>query len=384
MNVTFSMFPSAGAEAANGLAATVPGGSESLTGQSVGASNPFASLLSGQLRNGPAGAGPQALLLATAGGKLPLDGAANLPQTGNALPVLQKPLPDAADAGDDGEAVAKLLPLQLAAALQASSQPQDMDAKVPVQMTPDAAAGEGGPALNIMKLALGEVLSEKQPASTTQDSDDQLIQRMMHAGTVRVEGERAAALLQANQQHMIPRTELSDQTSSNSNSAAPLNVDGVRAPVDVQNKPAPAPVAQASLQQPLGKDAWNQDLGSRLVWMSKQNLDSAQLRLNPAHLGPLEVRLSVQHDQTANVTFLSNHAPVRDAVEAAIPRLREMLADSGVNLSDVNVSSHSQGQQRDHGPASNAWLADGQPDLDGGLPEETVRNMALGLVDYFA
>ena len=71
--------------------------------------------------------------------------------------------------------------------------------------------------------------------------------------------------------------------------------------------------------------------------MSREGLGEARLRLNPAHLGPVEVRLSIQHDQ-ASIQFAAHHGQVREAIETALPRLREMLAQEGIQLQNASVS----------------------------------------------
>ncbi|MDP3689211.1 MAG: flagellar hook-length control protein FliK, partial [Sulfurimicrobium sp.] len=65
-------------------------------------------------------------------------------------------------------------------------------------------------------------------------------------------------------------------------------------------------------------------------------------------LGPMEVRLSVNNDQITAI-FVSHHPAVRDAIEDALPRLREMLADSGLSLGSATVSSDSLPQQQSSG-----------------------------------
>jgi flagellar hook-length control protein FliK len=132
-------------------------------------------------------------------------------------------------------------------------------------------------------------------------------------------------------------------------------------------------------------------LGSRVLWLSKDNQQYAELRLNPPHLGPLEVRISLQSDQGTSLSFLSNHAAVRDAVAGALPQLREMLADGGFTMLDVNVSHHSAG-------GDSAWAAprDGQgahamgaqegaaaADKEGDGQQRLLPGQGVGLVDYF-
>ncbi|AMK78195.1 MULTISPECIES: flagellar hook-length control protein FliK [Methylomonas] len=101
-----------------------------------------------------------------------------------------------------------------------------------------------------------------------------------------------------------------------------------------------APAIEKHLTHP----EWNADLGEKLLWMHKQAVPSAEIRLNPEHLGPISIKIDVNQDQ-ASVVFTAQHAAVRDAIEAAIPKLREMLGGQNLNLADVNVSQQ-QSEQR--------------------------------------
>lgn len=378
MNMTHLLFPStAGApgDTPVGVSGTLAGGSESLSGQGLGVANPFALLLSGQLQSATDPARLQGLPVALPSGKLAPGSVPLLPQTGNPLP---EDVPVADPTVDAASPSAALLPLQLAAVVQQFSANEGTGTQLQGNGT-----GDGNLTLNIMKLALGDVDKPKNadsPLPVLKSSvDDQSMLRFLQSGALRADADRAGSLLQPNPVPVQPASSAQDPGNT---AASAISGEIGRPLADAQARPAT--VAQATLPQPLGKQGWDQDLGSRLVWMSKQHLDGAQLRLNPAHLGPLEVRLSVQHDQTANVTFLSNHAPVREAVEAALPRLREMLAESGVNLTDVNVSSQSQGQAREHGPSTDDWFAQAEGELDSAGAEGAVRNVSMGLVDYFA
>lgn len=108
---------------------------------------------------------------------------------------------------------------------------------------------------------------------------------------------------------------------------------------------AALPANQASLQKHFAEPGWQQELGEKLVWMHKQNMPSVELRLNPEHLGPVLVKIDVSHDQ-ATVAFTAQHLAVKEAIEAAIPKLREMLGNQQLNLSDVNVSQQQSGQRQ--------------------------------------
>ena len=95
----------------------------------------------------------------------------------------------------------------------------------------------------------------------------------------------------------------------------------------------------------LGQNAWEANLGSRLQMMVGQNVQTAEIRLDPPELGAIDVKIKVTND-VASVNISSPHTQVREALETAIPRLREMFAESGVSLGDVNVGQESFAQQQ--------------------------------------
>ena len=145
------------------------------------------------------------------------------------------------------------------------------------------------------------------------------------------------------------------------------------------------PPAVLSTPLPFAQPGWEQGLGNRVMWMVNQQVQTAELRMNPAHLGPLEVRISIRDDQ-ATVSFVSAHAQVRDALQAAIPHLREMLSDSGLNLSNVNIAQHSfaDARQRPDSPPSRQGGAQGEAGPGESHSETTLPLGRLGLIDYYA
>lgn len=145
------------------------------------------------------------------------------------------------------------------------------------------------------------------------------------------------------------------------------------------------------VETPVGQENWDRALSERVQWLAGQGVQRAQIRLNPAHLGPMEVRIQVQNDQ-ATVHFTSAHAVVRDALEAALPRLREMLGASGVELVNVDVSSgQSFAEQRRTAEQESAGLLSGngnsvEPDgnLETVLETPIASLLQAGLLDLFA
>lgn len=96
--------------------------------------------------------------------------------------------------------------------------------------------------------------------------------------------------------------------------------------------------------QPAGdQEAWSKGLGERLLLMVDKGLQSARLRLHPEHLGPMEIRIHVDEDGATRVLFSAHHGQTREALEQTIPRLHELFAEQGLNLSQANVDAGRQG-----------------------------------------
>lgn len=94
---------------------------------------------------------------------------------------------------------------------------------------------------------------------------------------------------------------------------------------------------------PIGEGPWAAALGQQALFMAKNELGTAQLTLNPEHLGPIQVTLDLQHDQ-ASAVFVSPHDAVRQAIEASLPHLRDMFSQAGLQLGQTQVQSDLNGQ----------------------------------------
>ncbi len=146
-----------------------------------------------------------------------------------------------------------------------------------------------------------------------------------------------------------------------------------------------------ALERPVGQPGWNQELGNRIIWMTGKLVDVAEIRLNPPQLGPLEVRVNVNQDQ-ASVTFTAQNSVVREAIEAAVPRLREMFSSQQLNLGNVDVSQHSFSEHHRHessGESRDAEHRDRTPHLQSAdelsvdIVEGDINLVARGLVSYY-
>jgi flagellar hook-length control protein FliK len=114
----------------------------------------------------------------------------------------------------------------------------------------------------------------------------------------------------------------------------------------VHGTSAPAGIISTSIGTAVTQPGWGDEFSQKITWIATQHNQSAELHLNPPQLGPLDVVLKISGDQ-ASAIFTSPHAAVRDAIEQALPKLREMLADSGIMLGNAMVSDQSTRSDQD-------------------------------------
>ena len=185
-----------------------------------------------------------------------------------------------------------------------------------------------------------------------------------------------------------------EATLDASQSAAPEAPQGAHAihAMTHTNTTVATTKAEIQVQTPVRDANWGNEVGQKIVWMANQDKQTAQLTLNPPQLGPLEVSLKINGDQ-ATAVFVSAHAEVREAIEAALPRLREMMGAAGLELGQANVSSQSFQQQNEQ--ARQQQAASSRGGAEGGIlgaageSTGTVREISRsrsgnGLVDTFA
>ena len=140
------------------------------------------------------------------------------------------------------------------------------------------------------------------------------------------------------------------------------------------NPPAPGNPATALLTPQVGSSEWGKALGQQVIHMGKAGNPVAELQLNPPGLGPLKVTLSMV-DQQMQAVFVSAHSSVRAAVEAALPQLRTLLAESGISLGNTSVGSESQQQTA---------FSNGQNGQNNRLPREIYRNAEADATALFS
>ncbi|MDO8959923.1 MAG: flagellar hook-length control protein FliK [Rhodocyclaceae bacterium] len=152
-----------------------------------------------------------------------------------------------------------------------------------------------------------------------------------------------------------------------------------------------AAVPALPVAQTVGAPGWGQELGNRITWMASRMESRADLILTPPQMGRIEVSLTVSGDQ-ASAIFTSANPVVREALEAAMPRLREMLADAGIQLGQAQVGAENARQSAQQEKNGDNFASEPGAATDAG-PLQTIANASMaanglkvgrGLVDVFA
>lgn len=134
---------------------------------------------------------------------------------------------------------------------------------------------------------------------------------------------------------------------------------------------------------PVRHPEFGQAVGERLLWMVRNGLQEAKIRLDPPHLGQLEISIAVKDDR-ADVLIQAAHALTREALDAELPRLRAMLAEAGFASVDVGIASDQRGQAagEQQQEAGQHQAMAGAEDVEEAEPV-TVR-ATRGLIDHYA
>ncbi|GAA4874480.1 flagellar hook-length control protein FliK [Ferrimonas pelagia] len=167
-------------------------------------------------------------------------------------------------------------------------------------------------------------------------------------------------------------------------------------PLAVQAKAGPATLAARAeprmgmvadpvlSRQPIEAERMAPQLRDRLIMMVNSDKLTAEIRLDPPELGALQVRIQMNGEQ-AQLQIVTQQAQTRDLVEQALPRLREMLEQQGLQLADADIrqGDPQQGQSGAEGGAGE----DGQIGAGDDSDEQRVsvaHRRHDGAIDYYA
>ena len=119
-----------------------------------------------------------------------------------------------------------------------------------------------------------------------------------------------------------------------------LSVNSVRPPINV--------MANSAIQSGLKLQGdFSANLALRVQWVYQQAISSAEILMDPPELGPLSVKLTTNNGETSVLFQVSNPA-TKEMIEENLAKLKEMLAEQGINLGDAQVEQQQQNDQQEN------------------------------------
>ena len=142
---------------------------------------------------------------------------------------------------------------------------------------------------------------------------------------------------------------------------------------------------------PMFTDRFADALGAQSLSLAKNGSMSAELRLDPPDLGPLDIQID-QDGLETKLHFIVHQSQTKEHVEAALHRLRDIFESGGLKLTDVTVEHR---QAESHGSAdgdqhasrhNNGVRAPNQTEAEQEMHSrrESLRNLSSNLFDEYA
>jgi flagellar hook-length control protein FliK len=113
-----------------------------------------------------------------------------------------------------------------------------------------------------------------------------------------------------------------------------------------QNQKTNAQLHQETIS--LFRKDFTEAVKDKVMLMISQKLQRFDITLDPPELGNMQVRVNLQGEQ-AVVSFIVQSQQTKDALEQNMHKLRESLAEQGINVGDANVEQQSQQSANEEG-----------------------------------
>ena len=131
-------------------------------------------------------------------------------------------------------------------------------------------------------------------------------------------------------------------------------------------------------------------LQERVSSMLSISNKEAEIRLDPPEMGSMQIRIRSDAEQ-AQINFVVQNQQAKEALEQSMPRLREMLAEQGIDLGESTISYGQSGsEQSDEGEgqsqdqtANKNTQQDKNDEQDGANPQSS-RQQTSSSIDYYA
>lgn len=125
-------------------------------------------------------------------------------------------------------------------------------------------------------------------------------------------------------------------------------------------------------------------LKERVMFQVNQKIQSAEIKLAPEELGSMQIKVQMQQEQLS-VQFVVQQAGAKEALEQQMPRLREMLEEQGMQLTDGQVSQQREGtDDQKQARQRNQAFGQGADIDDEPLQQQAMVRVSDRMVDYYA
>lgn len=128
------------------------------------------------------------------------------------------------------------------------------------------------------------------------------------------------------------------------------------------------------------------ELQNRVSMMLNLNNKEAEIRLDPPELGSLQIRIRTDAE-TAQVNFVVQNQQAKELLEQSLPKLREMLAEQGINLGESNIEQGFAGQQNqdsDPNRSKGTSVITEQSEVTVSENSRTTEKTSSSAIDYYA
>mgnify|MGYP000883841477 FL=1 len=119
------------------------------------------------------------------------------------------------------------------------------------------------------------------------------------------------------------------------------------------------PLLSSRIESPIHSAEFKEQFARQVAGVVVQGQDRAEIRLTPAELGPIRIRVSLNAEDAA-LDISAAHAATRAAIESSMSTLKQMLADHGLRLSDYRMDQGNNAaflsQQRQSGQENGAGM----------------------------
>lgn len=254
---------------------------------------------------------------------------------------------------------------------------------IPALVSPSGKAGNIGVIANMVSLDGAKIdLNTLQPGLLNSD-DLAAIQQALGGDVAKEKLMLDAGSLKAMSSLQAPvstQAPASSSTAIVSHAAMPQMVDtGLVSGIKV----AANTMAMTSA---LGEPGWDSEFLGRVNMLVKGGIQEAKIQLSPPEMGRLEIKVSTDGD-SAKIMFSVDNIAAKDAIEQAMPRLRELLEQGGLQLAHSEVADHSKSDQSQGEVDETALGSDLVLDAEDGVEEGNSWQLGISLfnstVDYY-